>query len=162
RPASAALISMFAEGPPLTTPALPTGPGPAAVPAAAGDVLVTRTASGGQRYWVVLPSGIQEIPPLLADVLVAAGSAGPYEVGVDVIAEAPVVDAIAVEPWPATAPQIRSPAEASVACWIWTDQDRAGRVATASAVPAAQGAVRVELAQADGSGPRVDSVLLPP
>lgn len=161
RPASAALASAFPEGPPLATPVIPAGPGPAAVPADSGDVLVSQAASGAQRYWVVLPSGIQEIPPLLADVLVAARGAPPRPVGVDVITAAPTVDGIDVTPWPATAPRIREPAETPVACWAWSEQNRAGYAVTAGSVPAAPQGVRVELAQADGSGPRVDAVLLP-
>jgi type VII secretion protein EccB len=128
RPASAGLVSALPEGVPLVTPDVPDrgAPAPRGVPGRVGDVLVS-VPGGPRRHYLVLADGLLEVPPLAADVLVAA-SGRVVEVGPQVVAAArPPAPA----GWPATAPRLREPADAPAVCWIWSGEpgaDPAGGV----------------------------------
>ena len=159
RPASAGLVSALPEGPRLVTPAVPRAgaAGLAGVPARVGDVVTSRPAGGPPRHHLVLVDGLQEVPPLAADVLVAASGRPAVDVGPEVVAGVPAVRAVDVAGWPAVAPSLREPAEAPATCWSWSgdagaDPDGQARIGLPPAATA------VVLAGADGAGPALDAV----
>lgn len=162
RPASDGLVSALPEGPPLTVPGLPAGPPPRAVGAGVGEVLVTRPAASGPRYWLVLPGAVQEVPPVLADALRARSGRPLREVGADAVDRVPRSEVVPVAGWPAAVPAVREPAEAPVVCWRWSPATPDGAAVVAGTVPVAAGAGVVPLAQADGPGPRLDAAVVGP
>ncbi len=163
RPASAALVNAVPEGPPLRTPRVPGAgsPAPAGVPGAVGDVLVNRPfGDGPPAHFVVLTAGVQEVPPVYAQVLRAAGAAI-TEVGPEVLVRTAL---LATDPdvdgWPDAVPPVRDAAQDPVVCWTWSADG--GGVVVGSALPVPPGAAPVDLVQADGSGERADAVVLVP
>ncbi|GAA5140861.1 type VII secretion protein EccB [Pseudonocardia adelaidensis] len=165
RAASPALLSLLPEGPPLVNPAVP-GRGlraPDGLPGRVGDVLVARPPGGAAQHYVVLAGGVQEVPAVLAELLVAAsGSREPRPVGAADLAGAAVVDELPVAGWPDVAPRVVEGADAPVLCWTWAaGGDPAGAVGTGPALPLA-GRVPVQLAQADGPGDRLDAAAVGP
>lgn len=178
RPASAALLSALPVGPELARPAVPGlgGPGPAGW--RIGDVLAVRVAGAGSRTFVVLADGLQPVSPALAQVLAAGrgtatatagrtdgpgtrAGAGVREVDAAAVAGVAVVDRLPVRGWPAAAPRLADLATAPVVCWTWSGEATPeGRVSLGRSVPAPAGARTVRLAQADGSGPLLDEVVL--
>ncbi|WP_211177739.1 type VII secretion protein EccB [Pseudonocardia acidicola] len=165
RPASPGLVSGIPEGPALVTPAVPPGRAPAGVPGRVGDVLTTTVAGGASRSYVVLPGGLQEVPPLAGQVLAAAAGVAPAEVGAGVVAAAPLVDELDLAGWPSGPARWSEPADAPVVCWTWAADAGSAPVTAVRAgtrVPAPAEAVTVALAQADGPGAGTDAVVLPP
>jgi type VII secretion protein EccB len=160
RPASPGLVSALPEGAPLVTPSVRRSgaPGPRGLRARIGDVVVSRPAGAAPRHHVVLDGGLQEVPPLAADVLAAASGASEVEIGPELVARLAPVNVLDVAGWPSAAPVLREPAEAPAVCWTWagdpgTDQVggvRLGRMPTATPP--------VVLAGADGPGPGIDAV----
>jgi type VII secretion protein EccB len=161
RAAAAALVSIVPEGPELATPQVPRRgeAAPAGLPGRIGDVLVASPVGGAPRYYVVLAGGLQEVPPVLAELLrVASGARTAREIGPAELANAPVVRELVTEGWPAAAPRTLEPAEAPIVCWTWSDDaDPAGSVWAGRGAPLGAGAFAVALAQADGAGEHVDA-----
>jgi type VII secretion protein EccB len=158
RPASPGLVSALPEGPRLTTPEVPRAGtrGPLGVPGRVGDVLVSRPAGGAVRYYAVLADGLQEVPPLAADVLAAASGTAVAEVGPEVVADVPPVRRLELAEWPAVAPRLREPAEVPAVCWTWSGNNPAGGVHLGRLPPSP--GPPVALAQADGAGDALDAV----
>lgn len=162
RPANADLVSAVPQGPALATPQVPGrgGPAPAGVPGRVGDVLVRSPSDGPEQYYVVLATGLQELPPLVADVLLAAGGVS-RSVGPEVLARARAVEGLDVARWPASSPWILGPADAPFVCWTWAGGGRPETgVFLGTSLPVPAGGVTVALAQADGAGARADNVVL--
>jgi hypothetical protein len=80
------------------------------------------------------------------------------EVAPGAVAEVPAAADLDAAAWPVSAGPWAAPADGHVVCWTWaggvTD------VLTAAEPPVAPGAVAVDLAAADGAGPRTDTVVL--
>lgn len=162
RPANPDLVSAVPQGPALATPQVPGrgGPAPAGVPGLVGDVLLRSPSDGPEQYYVVLATGLQELPPLVADVLRAAGGVS-RSVGSEVLVRARAVDGLDVARWPASSPRILGQAEAPFVCWTWADGGRPETgVLFGTSLPVPTGGVTVALAQADGAGVRADDVVL--
>lgn len=166
RLASPGLISALPVGVPLVTPDVPGAgtPAPAGLPGEVGDVLLASAAGAAPRHYVVLPDGVQVVPASLAETLRVAGAA---ERSVDLtdVAAVPVVETLDGDGWPAAAPRLVGPAAAPVLCWTWSGEpgaDAGGGVFAGADVPAAEGGVTVELAQADGPGGAVDAIAMGP
>ena len=160
RPASPGLVSALPEGPPLVRPVVPGAgaPGPRGLRARVGDVVASRPAGAAPRYHVVLDAGLQEVSPLVADVLAAASGKAVTGIGPEVVAGLPPVRRLDVAGWPAVAPTLREPAEAPVTCWTWSGEPGADPVGGVhlGRMPGAE--PTVVLAGADGAGARVDAV----
>jgi len=130
------------------------------VPGRVGDVLLARSAGGPPRRYVVLADGLQEVPPLVADMLAAASGRAVAEIGPEVVAAARVVRTLAFEDWPEVAPRLVEPGEAPATCWTWSGEpgaDPDGRVYVGRVPPAP---TPVPLAGADGPGPAPDVVVV--
>ncbi|MCE0762514.1 type VII secretion protein EccB [Pseudonocardia kujensis] len=137
----ASTLSAIPEGPALTPPLLPDGPGPRGVPGRPGDVLTTTGLDGGRTSLAVVPGGVQQVPASLAEVLRAQGGTGPREVAPAVVAEAPRRTALATAGWPDRVPAWSSAEGVVCATSI---AGRAG-VSVTPALPAVPEGVRVPL-----------------
>jgi type VII secretion protein EccB len=162
RQAGTALLELLPEGPELATPVVRNrgADAPDGLPGQVGDVLVSRPVGGGEEYYVVLSRGLQRVPEVVAELLrVASGEREPRLVGTGVLADATFRDDLDVSGWPQAAPRLLDPARTPAVCWTWTPvDDPAGRVWMGGELPLPPGTTPVQLEQADGSGPAVDSV----
>lgn len=165
---SATLLNAVPEAPPITTPRIPNpgGRGPGVLPGfPVGSVLRVARADGDE-YYVVLSHGIQRIGRVVADLLRFTDSQGArtaIAVAPDLVRATPSVTDLPVTTFPDQAP---TPLDASrtTLCVGWRHAASGGVETTFSAggLPIPVGQEPVKLSQADGRGPAVDSVYLPP
>lgn len=168
-PVSQSLLNAVPEAAPITTPRIrDAGTRAASLPGfPVGSVL--RLARGdGDEYYAVLGTGVQRIGQVAADLLRFGDSRGSAEiarVAPDTIRGAQIVNTLPVATFPDRAPQAVDAglggARLAVCVGI--------RVASAEVVfvighdaPLPPGQVPARLAQADGTGPALDGVFLPP
>jgi type VII secretion protein EccB len=168
RTVSPVLLNVIPEAPPLTVPRIPDAGirNSSSLPGfPVGSVLrVSRT--GGDEFYVVLIDGVQRVGQLAADLLRFTNSQGTrtvMSVAPDVIRNAPAVTRLPVSGFPE---QVKSPppTEDATLCARWT-YAASGNVDVAFSVgglPLSVDEVPASLAQADGEGPAVDAVYLPP
>jgi ESX secretion system ATPase EccB len=160
RAATGALVSVLPEGPPLATPVVPDrgDPAPPGLPGRVGDVLAAGVGDG-QQYFAVLDGGLQEVPRAVADLLVVASVARELRpVGADVLGAATFVDTLPVAGWPEGPIRVVEPDQEPVTCWTWDPDRPEGGVWFGRELPLDAGASPVTLAQADGTGQKVDAV----
>jgi type VII secretion protein EccB len=174
RPVGTGLLAALPELPKLAAPVIPDAGSAPRVPV--GDVRVGSVVGlaepGGQRYYVVLNDGVQEVSTATAQIIHASDSQGVAEIPIvppDTLKDAPTVHHLAVDTFPAVVPTIVDPVERPVGCLTWEpedgpdDQPRSELVLSAGTVlPIAADAIPVGPAQADGPGPNVDLVHIPP
>ncbi|MCV7350826.1 type VII secretion protein EccB [Mycobacterium parmense] len=164
RPVSSWLLSALPEAPPIAAPrirrVLGEVPGAAGFPV--GSVLRVSRADGDENY-AVLPGGVQRIGQVAADLLRFADSRGTTNaiaVAPDVVRAAAVVDALPVAGYPDHAPTLVG--DDGTLCVARDVADARAALLTASAPPVPAGQTPLTLAQADGRGPALDAVYLPP
>jgi type VII secretion protein EccB len=165
---SQALLNAVPEASPIAVPRVPGAGFPAGdwLPGFRVGSVLRITRASADEYYVVLTAGIQRIGQVAADLLRfrdSQGRATVVAVAPDVIRAAPIVDSLPVSgfPDPAQPEAVGDP----TLCATWTPAqsgpaDVAFRTGAAPPVPAGQ--QPVALAQADGHGPAVDAVYLPP
>jgi type VII secretion protein EccB len=168
RTISSLLLNTIPEAPPLTAPRIPDAgirssnslPG-----FPVGSVLrVTRT--GGDEFYVVLADGVQRVGQLAADLVRFTNSQGTrtvMSVAPDVIRNAPAVTRLPVSGFPdrAKTPPL---ADDGTLCarWTYAASDTVDISFSVGGLPLSDDEGPVSLAQADGKGPAVDAVYLPP
>ncbi|WP_077099507.1 type VII secretion protein EccB [Mycobacterium terramassiliense] len=166
RHVSQALLNAVPEGPPLRAPRI-RGLGTAAIGLPGFSVgSVLRIARGdADEYYVVLPAGVQRIGRVAADLLRfsdSQGTANAITVAPDAIRAAAVANVLPVAGFPDRAPELDV---GSTLC-VTSRPAPAGDFDTAfligAALPVAAGRTPVTLSQADGRGPALDGVFLPP
>ncbi|HEX5252274.1 MAG TPA: type VII secretion protein EccB [Mycobacterium sp.] len=164
---SQALLNAVPEAPPIAPPRIHgRGATPPGLPGfAVGSVLrITRT--DGDEYYAVLADGVQRIGQVAADLLRfnnPQGTVNPVAVAPDAIRAAPVVDELPVALFPDRAPALSEPAGTLCAGWEETRSGHADAAFLAeSRLPIPSGRAPVALAQADGPGPALDAVYVPP
>ncbi|MFJ9362795.1 type VII secretion protein EccB [Nocardia sp. NPDC101769] len=174
RPISDGLLNAIPEVPPLVPPRIENAGAAPDYPLGdhrIGDVVRVRTDS---KYYVVLPDGLQPVSALTADIIRNAYRASDAD---DFIAQAdrtgaPVSSALQVSKYPGRAPVLVDGKDQPVDCLSWkpvgsadtSDGSKHAELAvlTGHAVPIPDRARLVPLAQADGSGPNVDSFYMKP
>jgi type VII secretion protein EccB len=164
RPASSGFLAALPEAPPITPPAVPGRGSPVPVDLAgerAGGVVRVVGPGGPDTYLLVLPDGVEVVPELLARLIrlddPARSSVPIPTVSPGQVASPPLSRAIDPSAFPDPAPVPLPPDRAPTAC---ADLAAGGGAATVtvSTAPLPQATA---LRQADGSGDRVDRVLLP-
>ncbi|WP_297595472.1 type VII secretion protein EccB [Mycobacterium sp.] len=164
---SQSLLNTVPEAPAISAPRI-VGlgrPAPGLPGFRVGNVLrITR--ADGDEYYAVLAAGVQRIGQVAADLVRFSnpqGTVNPVTVAPDAIRAAPVVAELPVAGFPDRAPTLSEPAVA--VCVSWGDP-RSGPTdvafLTGSRPPVPSGHAPVTLAQADGHGPAVDDVYVPP
>ncbi len=164
---SQALLNAVPEAPPISVPRIRglRGPAPALPGFRVGDVLrITR--ADGDEYYAVLAAGVQRIGQVAAD-LVRFGSAqatvNAVTVAPEAIRAAPVVAELPVAGFPDRAPALMEAAGTVCASWGDTRPGPKGVALLAgNRLPVPPGRAAVTLAQADGPGPALDDVYVPP
>lgn len=186
RPMSAAVLNAIPAVGPVTAPVVPSRGGrPSfanadALPAGAvvGSVLQVSSISD-KPFYVVLADGVQSVEPVVARLLQFAVAGDPVPVSSSAMGLPPTARSkLAVDDLPQQMPAVLSTADNPVSCMSWdgtgADAQQATRpdqrpqpdlkpvVLAGVALPVPAGAKVVALAQADGDGPLLDSVYLPP
>ena len=158
RKLSPLVLNAIPEAPAITAPRIAGMDRPSAVTGfPIGTVLrVARTDS--PEYYVALPGGVQRVGRLAAELIrFAAPAAGPEITAAppELIARLPLVDDLLVAAYPDQPPQLLAADAELCATWL------SGSSGVAVGGPADRpGSVR--LAGADGDGPAVDNVRMPP
>lgn len=167
------LLNVIPEASPIEVPRIRRGGRASARPPgfAVGSVLRVARADGDEHY-VVLDDGVQRIGQLAADLLRfadAQGSTNVIAVAPDVIRAAVIVNSLPVSTFPDHAPRPwdEPPGKAApTLCATWASEHSGSgpdiAFSAGSAPPVLPGQVPVVLSQADGPGPRLDAVYLPP
>jgi type VII secretion protein EccB len=165
---SQALLNAVPEAAPITTPRIPragaAAPGLPGFPV--GSVLRV-TLGDGDEYYVVLATGVQRIGPVAADLLRfgnSQGTANLVAVAPDVIRASPIVNTLPVATFPDRAPIDGGIDKADTTVCVTPGASGQVGVAfqTGTGLPVPAGQMPVTLSQADGPGPALDAVYLPP
>ncbi|WP_435278435.1 type VII secretion protein EccB [Rhodococcus yananensis] len=174
RPAGPGLMAALPELPGLVSPPIDGAGAAPRVPVGDATVgsVVALAEPGGQRFFVVLDDGVQEVTQAAAQIIHAADSQGHAEIPVvppDRLNEAPSVRHLAVDTFPVTVPRIVDPRDRQVGCLTWRpsgdgDAERRSTVTLSAgrSLPLDPAAEPVAPARADGAGPNVDAVYVPP
>jgi type VII secretion protein EccB len=173
RVVSRTLLNAVPEAAPIAAPRIPdVGAKPAALPGFPVGSVLRIMRGDGDEYYVVLATGIQRIGAVAADLLRFSNSHGTTNVTTvvpDVIRASPIVDMLSVATFPDRPPR-EDPVDSAntTVCAEWGPSSP-GPIAQAGVVflagtglPVPPGQVPVTLSQADGNGPALDAVYLPP
>jgi ESX secretion system ATPase EccB len=168
RTVSPLLLNVIPEAPPLAAPRIPDAgirrsrslPG-----FPVGSVLrVNRT--GGDEFYVVLADGVQRVGQLVADLVRFTNSQGTrsvMSVAPDMIRKAPAVTRLPVSGFPDQAKNPPSTDDGTLcASWTYTASGNVEVSFSVGGLPLSGGQGPAALVQADGKGPAVDAVYLPP
>ncbi|HWF27006.1 MAG TPA: type VII secretion protein EccB [Mycobacterium sp.] len=166
---SQSLLKAVPEAPPITPPRIrDVGARAAGLPGFPVGSVLRITRAGGDEYFVVLAAGVQRIGQVTADLLRLSNSQGTNIITLepDAIRTTPIVTTLPVASFPDRAPSDGglNTADTTV-CVTWTPgafghSDVAFVAGSGLPVPAGQ--APVALSQADGRGPALDAVYLPP
>ncbi|OBK32465.1 type VII secretion protein EccB [Mycobacterium sp. 1245111.1] len=167
-PVSASLLNLIPETPPITPPRIPGigKRGPDSLPGFPVGSVLRVAHSIGDEYYVVLTDGVQRVGQLAAELVRFSDSQGSrtaVSVAPDVIRATKSVTRLPVSDFPDRAvPQ--SVAAGTTVCvgWAHAASKRATVSISLGGLPVPAGQAPVALAQADGKGPAIDAVYLPP
>ena len=164
---SQSLLGAVPEAPPITAPRIGDAGGrpPAGPPGFPVGTVLSITRSDGDEFYVVLDAGVQRIGQVAADLLRfgdSQGTANVIAVAPDVIRAAPIVNTLPVSSFPDRAPTPLDSGDTAL-CVAWAPA-QSGSIAflAGSGPPVPAGQAPVRLSQADGRGPALDAVYLPP
>ncbi|MGD1171692.1 type VII secretion protein EccB [Mycobacterium seoulense] len=167
RPVSPSLLNAIPEAPPIRSPRIRgAGERSAAVPGFGVGSVMRIARAGGDEYYAVLAAGVQRIGEVAADLLRFSNSQGAVHavtVTPDAIRAAPIVQSLPVAGFPDRAPTL--PDDASTFCVSWqaASPGQSGPALLAgSRLPLPAGQAPLTLSQADGHGPALDAVYVPP
>jgi type VII secretion protein EccB len=168
------LLNAVPEAPPITAPRIPDagGRGPVALPGFPVGSVLRLARADGDEYYVVLGHGIQRVGQVAADLLRFTDSRGTrttISVAPDRIRATPTVTELPVATFPDQAPALFHPGGTTL-CASWMHAASGGKDFSdfsevsflAGGLPIPAGHEPVKLSQADGKGPAVDAVYLPP
>lgn len=139
---------------PLVDPVVPDAGMPApwklGRPLNVGAVVQAKLPSSGQRYYVVLKDGIQEISATVASMLRSENAFGSADVPLiepDVLAAVPQVTIVQTSQYPPAPVHVLDGREQPVSCWTWEK----GRTASSAAMSVAVGSELPIASSADAS-----------
>ena len=164
---SSALLGAISPSPVLTAPALVDRgqPSPVVTGSAIGDVLTVATASGARSFYLVGSSGVQQVSPVLAQMMINTGSAQRLVDDPATVQAQPHVTIVDDSRFPSAVPtMIAEPA----LCWSWAksrgELTASTRIFTNTRMPLTEAgrASAVNLLPNDGTAEQAsDSITLP-
>lgn len=153
-PLTAAVGNAIPSGVPLAVPTIPefgeASSWDVGVDARIGSVIRGEVPGQGERHFVVLRGGVQEIPDTAAAMIRsidAFGLARPPLVSPDKLAAIPQVEVIQTEQYPPASLNVLDPRERPVSCWTW-EKGRQAAAATQSVLAGTDLPVSAEAAAA--------------
>lgn len=175
------------EVPPLAPPQIDRagqpGPGPLSKIPVGGIISVPSLARGGQPdLYVVLGGGVQPVTPFAAQVIRNSNSQGMSDIATvppDVLDQVPQLHTLRIDQFPVQVPKLLVTDDTPVVCMAWSkspaaatpaepghvegpDERAAVTLLAGTRLPIPNSARPVELATADGSGDRIDTVYVAP
>lgn len=164
---SQSLLNAIPEAPPIRAPRVRgAGEKAAAPPGFAVGSVVRITRPGGDEYYAVLSAGVQRIGQVAADLLRfsnSQGTANAITVAPDAIRAAAVVDSLPVAGFPDRTPTLPDVGSTLCVAWRAAPSGQSGVTFLAGGrLPLPAGQTPVTLSQADGKGPGLDAVYVPP
>ena len=169
---SQSLLNAVPEAPPITAPRIRGAGGKAAgLPDLPVGSVLRITRADGDEYYAVLSTGVQRVGQVAADLLRfsdSRGTANLIAVAPDVIRGAQIVNALPVGTFPERAPAPGDDGLSSAAATVCVSSESTpsrgvgAAFLTGSGLPLSVGQAPVALSQADGRGPALDGVYLPP
>ncbi len=171
RPVSRALLDAIPEVPEITAPHIPGAgsPGPRSLAGFTVGTVVRITHAAAAEHYVVLADGVQRIGEVAADLIRMVVPQRDHEIATvapDAIGASPTVDVLPVGTFPHHAGATIGAASHPVLCARWDPGGPLGYANTAvlvgNSLPLDSGDTAATLAQADGDGPNIDAVYLPP
>ncbi|HEY0227577.1 MAG TPA: type VII secretion protein EccB [Mycobacterium sp.] len=161
------LLNAIPEVAPIATPRIRGAGDKATVLSGIPVGSVLRITRGdGDEYYAVLAAGVQRIGRVAADLMRFSdthGTAGIVAVAPDVIRATPIVNTLPVATFPSQAPTALITDSSVCATWVPGASGYSGvALQTGGHLPVPDGRAPVTLSQADGHGPALDAVYLPP
>ncbi|MDR3656701.1 MAG: type VII secretion protein EccB [Mycobacterium sp.] len=164
---SQALLNAVPEASPIAAPRVrDAGEAAAGLPGIPVGSVLRIARADGDEYYAVVAGGVQRIGRVAADILRfgdSQGTANTVTVAADAIRATAIVDTLPVASFPDRAP---TPVDGSGDLCVTWGPASSGRSAvaflTGSGLPVPPGQAPVTLSQADGRGPALDAVYLPP
>jgi type VII secretion protein EccB len=161
------LLNAVPEASPITTPRIRgAGDTTIALPGFPIGSVLRIERGDGDEYYAVLGNGVQRIGQVAADLLRfsdAQGAASIITVAPDVIRATPIVNTLPVATFPSQAPTELAADNTVCATWVPEAFGHSGVAFLAGKqLPIPAGRTPVTLSQADGDGPALDAVYLPP
>jgi type VII secretion protein EccB len=159
RPVSRVLLDTLPEAPEITAPTIAGAGEPSILTGFSVGTVVRLSRAGTAEYYVTLAAGVQRIGEVTADLIRFTQTRGRRDivtVAPGVVGAVPIVADLPV----ATFPDHGGVSDRPVLCAQWgsTATQTNGAVLVADSLPTGR---PVRLAQGDGAGPDVDSVVLP-
>ncbi|KWX23520.1 type VII secretion protein [Mycolicibacterium wolinskyi] len=172
REISPGLLNAFPLAAPIVPVSVPGAGqrGPAVLPESVTVGSIIRTSdTAGDKLFVVLADGVQQISPPTADIIRYGDPAAdrePQTVSPALLTAVPVVERLPLGHYPTVTPRIADVHADPVVCFAWqrgnTENSASTHMLIGRRVPVPAGAATVPLATADGNGPQLDSVYLKP
>ncbi len=164
---SQSLLNAIPEAPPITAPRIHgAGAKTPGLPGFPIGSVLRITRADGDEYYVVLAAGVQRIGQVAADLLrfsYSQGTANTVTVAPDAIRATPIVNALPVAGFPDRTPTLSDGGSTLCVMWASGQSGQSGVAFLAgSRLPVPAGQTPVTLSQADGHGPALDAVYLPP
>ncbi|MCE5290888.1 MAG: type VII secretion protein EccB [Nocardiaceae bacterium] len=167
RGVSSALIAAIPPAPEIKAPVIEKvgDPVPWKLAGAVIGSILRDSGLSGTKFYVVLGSGIQEVPELTANLVRYASNSKVVDISPSAIANVPRTDALPIGTYPADRPTIVSTDESTVVCFDW-HRRRDGETTTAiyrgSDYPAPTGAQPVPVLSPARDGSTASIVYIPP
>lgn len=165
RPVSRALLDAIPEAPPIAPPHVAGAGAPGALAGLRVGTVVRMTRVDATDYFVVLADGVQRIGEVAADLIRIIDSQGSREVASvspDAVGNVPVVNSLSVSTFPELAGTSIGAGDNGVLCARWLPDGPKTVLWVGNSLPLTTNSNPVVLVQADGEGPNVDSVVMPP
>lgn len=165
---SPTLLNLVPETSPIAPPPIPDvgQRGPDSLPGFRVGNVLRVARSGGDEYYVVLREGVQRVGALAAELVRFSepqGTRTAISIAPDVIRTTKSVTRLPVSEFPdLAAPQPVAPGTTLCARWAPAVSGSATVSFSLAGLPIPVGRAPVELVQADGKGPAVDALYLPP
>lgn len=162
RPVSRTLLDALPEAPAISPPHLPGAGRPGMIAGVRVGTVVRVTGVDAADYFVVLADGIQRVGEVAANLIRIIDSQGSREivsVSPDVVGSAPMVDTLPVATFPARAGTTLGVADVATLCAQWQPDGPRTVLQVTDSLPV--DSIPVDLAQGDGEGAKLDSVVMP-
>jgi type VII secretion protein EccB len=163
---SQSLLNAVPEAAPISTPRIRgAGDAAAGLPGFPVGSVLRITRGDGDEYYAVLADGVQRIGQVAADLLRfsdSQGTANAITVAPDAIRAAGIVNTLPLASFPDRAPALDGGRTLCVTSKPAPSGNFDIAFLTGGGLPLSAGRVPVTLSQADGRGPAVDGVYLPP
>jgi type VII secretion protein EccB len=163
RPVSRSLLDAIPEAPPIVVPRIPGAGRRSAVADKRVGTVVRALRAGVDDYFVVLADGVQRIGEVAANLIRSLDSQGSRDIPTvppDAVGGLLSVESLAVSTYPRQAGPVLGARDGGSLCVRWRADEPQVSHWVADSIPV--DGPTTALAQADGPGPAVDSIAMPP